>query len=44
MEYQKIFNLLGKTINSAELPKNTTRKWIEMDIVLTKIFVLKLRN
>ena len=29
MEYQKI-NLLGKTIDSAKLPKYTTRKWIEI--------------
>ena len=28
MEYQKIINLLGKTIDSTKLPKFTTRKWI----------------
>ena len=30
MEYQKIINLLGKTIDSTKLPKFTTRKWIEV--------------
>ena len=30
MEYQKIINLLGKTIDSTKLPKYTTRKWIEI--------------
>ena len=30
MEYQKIINLLGKTIYSTKLPKYTTRKWIEI--------------
>ena len=30
MEYQKIINLLGKTIDSTKLPKLTTRKWIEI--------------
>ena len=28
MEYQKIINLLRKTIDSTKLPKFTTRKWI----------------
>ena len=31
MEYQKITNILGKTINFAKLPKYTTRNWIEID-------------
>ena len=30
MEYQKIINLLGKTIDTTKLPKYTTRKWIEI--------------
>ena len=30
IEYQKIKNLLGKTINKTKLPKFTTRKWIEI--------------
>ena len=30
MEYQKIIDLFGKTIDSAKLPKFTTRKWIEI--------------
>ena len=30
MEYKKIINLLGKTIDSTKLPKDTTRKWIEI--------------
>ena len=30
MEYQKIINLLGKTIDSTKLPRYTTRKWIEV--------------
>ena len=30
MEYQKIINFLGKTIDSTKLPKYTTRKWIEI--------------
>ena len=30
MEYQKIINRLGKTIDSTKLPKYTTRKWIEI--------------
>ena len=30
MEFQKVINLLGKTIDSTKLPKFTTRKWIEI--------------
>ena len=30
MEYQKIINLLAKTVDSTKLPKFTTRKWIEI--------------
>ena len=30
MEYQKIINLLGKTLDFTKLPKVTTRKWIEI--------------
>ena len=30
MEYQKIINFLGKTIDFAKLPKFSTRKWIEI--------------
>ena len=30
MEYQKIINPLGKTTDSAKLPKFTTKKWIEI--------------
>ena len=28
MEYQKIMNLLGKTINKTKVPRLTTKKWI----------------
>ena len=31
MEYQKIINLLGKTIGSTKSLKYTTRKWIEVN-------------
>ena len=30
MQYQKIINLMGKTIDSTKLPKYGTRKWIEI--------------
>ena len=30
MEYQKIINLLGKTIDSTKLLKFITRKWIDI--------------
>ena len=30
MEYKKIINLSGETIDSTKLPKYTTRKWIEI--------------
>ena len=30
MEYQKVINLLGKTFNTTQLHRFTTRKWIEI--------------
>ena len=30
MEYKKIINILGKTIDKAKVPRFTTKKWIEI--------------
>ena len=38
MEYQKIINLLGKTVDSTNLSRYTTRKWIEIYDQSDKIY------